>query len=221
MRACPVLHSGHCNIIFARPPTLNARRSPFGAHFRTPNRPRITLQDSGEACAAWSAASDDECTWNAEDEFCQGNDGDMDTGSGSGSMDETDGSDHCAAFNDSRNECERSGCDFEAAATTTMPPTNTPTNPPTSPPVSPPTNSDGTCSRNCGTEARGGGTCRLNGRCTSCNENRVIQGGRCYASIACKGRRIQSGSQTGSNCRCVDDNCHYCNRAPEGDVCTG
>ena len=83
----------------------------------------------------------------------------------------------------------------------------------------PPTTSDGSCPRNCGTEANGGGTCRANGRCLSCNANRVLQSGRCYASIACKGRRIQSGSQAGSSCRCLDENCHYCNRAPAGDTC--
>ena len=76
------------------------------------------------------------------------------------------------------------------------------------------------CSRNCGQPERGGGTCRLsNGRCTACNEDRVLQSGRCYASIACKGRRIQSGSQAGTSCRCTDDHCHYCNRAAAGDVC--
>ena len=101
-----------------------------------------------------------------------------------------------------------------AATTTRRPPTSPPTNPPP-----PPTNNDGSCPRNCGTEANGGGTCRANGRCLSCNANKVIQGGRCYASIACKGRRIQSGSQTGSTCRCLDDNCHYCNRRPDGDTC--
>ena len=80
--------------------------------------------------------------------------------------------------------------------------------------------SAGTCPRNCGTESNGGGSCRSNGRCLSCNANRVLQSGRCYASIACKGRRIQTGSQTGSNCRCLDDSCHYCNRRADGDTCT-
>ena len=65
----------------------------------------------------------------------------------------------------------------------------------------------------------GGGTCRANGRCLSCSDARVLQSGRCYASIACKDRRIQSGSQAGSNCRCLDDHCHYCNRAATGDTC--
>ena len=94
--------------------------------------------------------------------------------------------------------------------------------PPTTPPPTTPqtTLAPGTCPRNCGVPDRGGGTCRTNGRCRSCNDNRVLQSGRCYASIACKGRRIQSGSQTGSNCRCLDENCHYCNRAAAGDTCT-
>jgi len=47
----------------------------------------------------------------------------------------------------------------------------------------------------------------------------VRQSGRCFSTIACKGRRIQSGSQAGSNCQCLDDHCHYCNRAAEGDTC--
>ena len=75
------------------------------------------------------------------------------------------------------------------------------------------------CARNCGTVDRGGGTCRSNGRCRSCNEDRVLQGGRCFTSIACKGRRIQSGSATGDDCRCLDDHCHYCNRVAAGDSC--
>ena len=83
------------------------------------------------------------------------------------------------------------------------------------------TREPGTCPRNCGAESNGGGTCRSNGRCLSCNANRVLQSGRCYASIACKGRRIQTGSQTGSTCRCLEDNCHYCNRLADGDTCTG
>ena len=75
------------------------------------------------------------------------------------------------------------------------------------------------CPRNCGAPSSGGGTCRANSRCTSCNVDRVLQSGRCYSSIACKGRRIQSGSQAGSNCRCLDDHCQYCNRRSEGDSC--
>jgi hypothetical protein len=47
----------------------------------------------------------------------------------------------------------------------------------------------------------------------------VLQSGRCYSAIACKGRRIQSGSQAGSSCRCIDTHCHFCNRAAEGDTC--
>ena len=75
------------------------------------------------------------------------------------------------------------------------------------------------CARNCGQPENGGGTCRSNGRCTSCNSDRVLQGGRCYSSIACKGRRIQTGSQTGSSCRCLEAHCHYCNRVAAGDTC--
>ena len=75
------------------------------------------------------------------------------------------------------------------------------------------------CPRNCGASSNGGGTCRTNGRCLSCNANKVLQSGRCYSAIACKGRRIQSGSQVGSTCRCLDDHCHYCNRHAEGDTC--
>ena len=109
--------------------------------------------------------------------------------------------------------------------TTESPPTSPPptTPPPTTPPPTSPqtTLAPGTCPRNCGVPDRGGGTCRTNGRCRSCNDNRVLQGGRCYASIACKGRRIQTGSQTGATCRCLEDDCHYCNRLADGDTCTG
>ena len=109
------------------------------------------------------------------------------------------------------------------AAVETWSPTVAP--PTTSGPTSSPTNAAAGCARNCGQPSNGGGTCRLNGRCTSCNDNRVLQSGRCYVTIACKGRRIQSGSQAGSNCRCLDssssfaEHCHYCNRAAEGDTC--
>ena len=105
----------------------------------------------------------------------------------------------------------------DTATTIAARPTPLPTLLPTTP--LPPTNVYIPCSGNCGEFARGGGTCRATGRCITCNDDRILQSGRCYASIACKGRRIQSGSQTGNNCRCVDDNCHYCNRAPDGDTC--
>lgn len=78
---------------------------------------------------------------------------------------------------------------------------------------------DGTCPRNCGVPSRGGGTCRPNGRCLSCNDNRLRVNGRCVQSLGCRGRRIQSGSMSGENCRCTDAHCHYCNRGVEGDVC--
>jgi len=184
---------------------------------------RCNNQDSATDCAAWSESdvSEDECLWNAEDEMCEMvmDDGDTD-GSGSGSGSEE--MDDCANYNNNRGECEMYGCDFAATMMTTLPATTTtmsPTMSPTMPPVRPPTNSAGTCPRNCGTAARGGGTCRANGRCTSCNVNRVIQSGRCYSAISCKGRRIQSGSQAGSNCRCLDPHCHFCNRVSSGDTC--
>ena len=77
----------------------------------------------------------------------------------------------------------------------------------------------GTCPRNCGTQASGGGTCRANGRCLSCNDNRLLLNGACVNSVSCRARRIQSGSQTGANCRCLDDHCNYCNRVVDGDTC--
>merc|ERR1712232_283686 len=83
----------------------------------------------------------------------------------------------------------------------------------------PPTVTAGSCPRNCGTADRGGGTCRPNGRCLSCNDNRLRVNGRCVQSLACRGRRIQSGSMTGENCRCQQDTCHYCNRNVERDTC--
>lgn len=105
----------------------------------------------------------------------------------------------------------------------TVPPTSTPTPAPTPAPTteapSPAPTDAGECPRNCGTAERGGGTCRPNGVCLTCNDNRIRENGRCFASIACKGRRIQSGSQEGSNCRCDDDRCHYCNRLVTGDTC--
>ena len=75
------------------------------------------------------------------------------------------------------------------------------------------------CPRNCGTASEGGGTCRATGNCLSCNADRLRVNGRCSTSLACKGRRIQTGSMTGSSCRCLDDNCHYCNRVADGDTC--
>ena len=102
----------------------------------------------------------------------------------------------------------------------TLPPTPLPTARPSSSPSPPSPTNIGECPRNCGTPEGGGGTCRPDGsRCLSCDADRVRQSGRCFRSIACKGRRIQSGSQAGSNCRCIDDHCHYCNRAAAGDTC--
>ena len=101
---------------------------------------------------------------------------------------------------------------YPSVATTPVPTTNPA-------PTTSPTNAFGECARNCGQTENGGGTCRDNGRCTACNDDRVLQSGRCYVSIACKGRRIQSGSQAGSSCRCLDDHCHYCNRDAGGDTC--
>ena len=75
------------------------------------------------------------------------------------------------------------------------------------------------CPRNCGSSERGGGTCHPNGWCLACNSNRLRVLGRCFQAVVCKGRRIQSGSQTGQNCRCIDDNCHFCNRDATGDTC--
>ena len=77
----------------------------------------------------------------------------------------------------------------------------------------------GGCPRNCGQADRGGGTCRTNGRCLSCNENRLRVNGICVQSLSCKGRRIQSGSMTGAGCRCLDDSCHFCTRVVDGDTC--
>ena len=199
-------------------------------------------QSSGSACTGFG----DTCEWDVDAETCadsSASGGDVDDAI-VGDDDVLGGSDgeeyDCGDWTNNRNSCESNGCLFVARPQTTRRPATIATGAttiaatsfstfiPIDPWVSssttaappPPTNSDGTCSRNCGTAENGGGTCRLNGRCLSCNANRVLQGGRCYASIACKGRRIQSGSQTGSNCRCVDDNCHYCIRAPDADVCT-
>ena len=76
-----------------------------------------------------------------------------------------------------------------------------------------------TCPRNCGQLERGGGTCRPNGRCLSCNENRLRQAGQCFASISCRAARILTGRLAGSGCRCANSHCHYCVRAALGDEC--
>ena len=86
--------------------------------------------------------------------------------------------------------------------------------------VGPSSNSDGSCPRNCGQAALGGGTCRPTGVCLSCSENRLRVNGRCVQSVACRARRIQSGSMAGDNCRCLDSHCHYCNRVVAGSVGT-
>ena len=70
-----------------RPPTTTL----FSDTAVLPNRP-FRPQDSAMACAAWSDASDDVCTWTAGDELCEMvmDDDDMDSsgsGSGSGEMD--------------------------------------------------------------------------------------------------------------------------------------
>ena len=82
----------------------------------------------------------------------------------------------------------------------------------------PPTNT-AECPRNCGLPALGGGTCRSNGRCTSCNANRLRINGRCVNSLSCKGRRIQTGSMAGDGCRCLNGHCHFCTRIVAGDTC--
>ena len=47
----------------------------------------------------------------------------------------------------------------------------------------------------------------------------MLQSGRCFVSISCKGRRIQTGSQADTGCRCLDEHCHWCNRRADGDTC--
>lgn len=77
-----------------------------------------------------------------------------------------------------------------------------------------------TCPSNCGQRENGGGTCRpSNLKCLSCNFDRLRSNGRCFRSLSCRGRRVQGGSAGGDGCRCLDDNCHYCNRNATGDVC--
>ena len=100
-------------------------------------------------------------------------------------------------------------------------PSTRPTNPPTDP-VPPPSSPPPTtvaCPRNCGTADRGGGTCRSNGACLSCNEDRLRINGRCASSVSCKGRRVQSGSMTDQGCRCLNAFCHFCTRVVAGDTC--
>ena len=86
------------------------------------------------------------------------------------------------------------------------------------PPPPPPTTTTA-CPRNCGLPDRGGGTCRPDGRCTSCNDDRLRVNGRCVQSLSCKGRRIQSGSLAGDGCRCLNDHCHFCTRVVARDTC--
>ena len=76
-----------------------------------------------------------------------------------------------------------------------------------------------TCPRNCGTPDRGGGTCRPNGRCTSCNDNRIRQSGVCLSSISCRAAGILTGRLAGNGCRCANSHCHYCVRQALGDEC--
>ena len=102
--------------------------------------------------------------------------------------------------------------------TTSEPTTSEPTPSPSSAPTtSVPTTS--ACPRNCGTADSGGGSCRPSGVCLSCNDNRLRINGRCVNSISCKGRRIQTGSMTGGNCRCIQAACHFCTRIVTGDSC--
>ena len=75
------------------------------------------------------------------------------------------------------------------------------------------------CPRNCGQVDRGGGTCRANGRCLSCNENKLRVNGRCVNSLSCKGRRIQTGSMMSQGCRCLQSTCHFCTRVVSGYTC--
>ena len=80
------------------------------------------------------------------------------------------------------------------------------------------------CPANCGTSARGGGTCRVRGRdgatlCTSCNTDRLGLRGRCLRTLNCRGNQVQSGALSGQSCRCADQNCFYCARTAAGDTC--
>ena len=75
------------------------------------------------------------------------------------------------------------------------------------------------CPRNCGTVDLGGGSCRPNGRCLACNENRLRVNGACVQSLSCKGRQIQTGSLSGQGCQCLQEHCHFCTRVVQGDTC--
>ena len=98
-------------------------------------------------------------------------------------------------------------------------PTTSSTTSPTTSPTRSPTHSPPACPRNCGTADRGGGSCRPNGRCLSCNDNRLRANGRCVQSLSCKGRQVQTGVMTGQGCRCLNPHCHFCSRAVDSDVC--
>lgn len=120
------------------------------------------------------------------------------------------------------------GCIMAAALTycnecwpalATLRPSPMHTDAPSSPAPSTQTPTALVCPRNCGDPERGGGTCRLNGRCTSCNSNRLRVNGRCVLSLSCLGRVIQTGSMTGQGCGCIDRTCHSCTRTVTGDVC--
>lgn len=103
----------------------------------------------------------------------------------------------------------------EAEDETTEP---APTEPePTDPPAT--DGPAGECPRNCGVSANGGGTCRLNGRCTSCNDGRLLHRGRCVQSLHCRAGRVQSGALQNEGCRCDNENCHNCIRTAAGDTC--
>ena len=107
----------------------------------------------------------------------------------------------------------------DARCTSSPTPPTTPTDAPATSEPTPPPPTNAACPRNCGQPERGGGTCRANGRCTSCNTNKLRVSGRCVNSISCKGRRIQSGSMTGEGCQCLNSTCHFCMRTVGGDTC--
>ena len=140
----------------------------------------------------------------------------------------------CSAFQ-SRDQCVSNQCMWTgsgAGATIPSqgppppPQTTAPPAPPTTantppPPPPPTTGSNVTCPRNCGTPARGGGTCRVRSRdgavlCATCNDNRVLLRGRCNAQISCRASRVLSGALVNESCRCEDRNCHYCIKTAEG-----
>ena len=105
------------------------------------------------------------------------------------------------------------------APTTAAPTTIDPTTAEPTPEPSSATITEAPCPRNCGQADNGGGTCRPSGRCLSCNDGRLRINGRCVNSVSCKGRRIQTGSMTGDNCRCDQAECHFCTRVVSGDTC--